>query len=284
MDLNPQVLCWNVRGLNNPVKRKAVREFVTSTKANLVCFQETKMAVMDEFVVMQCMGPSLDGFVYLSAVETRGGILLAWDTTAVEVLGVFYDTNSLTGRVVTRLGRKWWITIVYGPQRDDEKISFLEELSLRRLTCPWPWMLLGDFNMILHASEKNNANLNHNIMNHFRGFVDDHELKELYMHGRLFTRSNEREVPTLTKIDRILVSVDWDLDHPDCLLQALSTSVSDHAPLYLSTSAHFSAKKRFKTKLEGFEDDVREACVCDQSIVDPFARLDELFRNTTRTL
>jgi hypothetical protein len=34
------------------------------------------------------------------------------------------------------------------------------------------------------------------------------ELRDLYMHGWLFTWSNEREVPTMTRIDRALVSVD----------------------------------------------------------------------------
>lgn len=38
------------------------------------------------------------------------------------------------------------------------------------------------------------------------------------MHGRCFTWSNEREVPTLTKIDRALVSVDWELNNPNSLL------------------------------------------------------------------
>ena len=30
MDWNPQVLCWNVRRLNNPAKRNAIREFVVA--------------------------------------------------------------------------------------------------------------------------------------------------------------------------------------------------------------------------------------------------------------
>ena len=63
------------------------------------------------------------------------------------------------------------------------------------------------------------------------------------MHGRRLTWSNEREIPTMTKIDRVLVSVDWDLEYPDYLLQALSTSVSDPTPLLLNTSAPFSLKK-----------------------------------------
>ena len=53
MDLNPQILCWNVRGLNNPAKRSAVREFVQAAKVNLVCLQETKLDALDHFDVMQ---------------------------------------------------------------------------------------------------------------------------------------------------------------------------------------------------------------------------------------
>lgn len=85
MDFNPSLVCWNVRGLNNPAKRKAVKEFLATTKINIVCLQETKMDVIDNFVVMQCLGPSFDGFAYLPAVETRGGILLAWDSSVIDL-------------------------------------------------------------------------------------------------------------------------------------------------------------------------------------------------------
>lgn len=44
-------------------KRKAVKEFLDTTKVSLICLQETKMDVIDNFVVMQCLGPSFDGFV-----------------------------------------------------------------------------------------------------------------------------------------------------------------------------------------------------------------------------
>lgn len=289
MDHNPEIICWNVRGLNNPAKRKAVREFLALVRVNVVCLQEMKLDAIDQFVVMQCLGPSFDGFAYLPAEETRGGILLAWDTTSIYIDHIHEDSNFLTGLVHQKDGSTWWISVVYGPQGDDLKTLFLQDLYTRRETCPGPWMVLGDFNMILRASEKNNSNLNRGMMNKFRRFVDDNELKELYMHGRRFTWSNEREEPTLTKIDQVLVSVDWDLEHTESLLQALSTGVSDHAPLHLTTSAPFFQKKRFRfelfwTKFEGFEEAVREAWVCDNSIVDPFKRLDALFRNARAAL
>jgi hypothetical protein len=84
------------------------------------------------------------------------------------------------------------------------------------------------------------------------------------MHDRLYTWSNEREVPTMSKIDRCLVSTDWDLNHPDNMLQALSSAVSDHAPMHLSLNAVHIPKRRFRfelawTKLEGFMEAMQEA-------------------------
>ena len=90
---NPPVLCWNVRGLNNPAKRNVVREFVVESKVNLVCLQETKIDVFDPFLVMQCIGPSFDGFAYLPAIETRGVVLLAWKSSDLEVEAIQIDTN-----------------------------------------------------------------------------------------------------------------------------------------------------------------------------------------------
>jgi endonuclease/exonuclease/phosphatase family metal-dependent hydrolase len=46
--------------------------------------------------------------------------------------------------------------------------------------------------------------------------------------------------------DRALVSVSWDLMHEDAVMQALSSSISDHAPLHLALSAACKPKRRFK--------------------------------------
>nr|XP_020196053.1 uncharacterized protein LOC109781868 [Aegilops tauschii subsp. strangulata] len=160
----------------------------------------------------------------------------------------------------------------------------LEELSARELLFPGPWMAIGDFNMILNVADKNNSLLDRRIMGKFKRFVDDNTLKELFLHGRRFTWSNERERPTLTKIDRVLVSVDWELAYPECLLQALSTNASDHCPLFLSLEDQVQPRKRFCfelfwVKLEGFLEAVQEGWICDESISDPFVRLDVLLRS-----
>jgi hypothetical protein len=77
------MLFWNVRGTNDPAKRSEVREFIASLHVCIVCISETKVAEVDEFYIAQCLGPSFDGFVFLPADETRGGVVMAWDTSVI---------------------------------------------------------------------------------------------------------------------------------------------------------------------------------------------------------
>lgn len=97
------------------------------------------------------------------------------------------------------------------------------------------------------------------------------------------------DTPVVTKIDRVLVSLDWELSFPDCLLQALSTNILNHTPLHLSMSGPFCPQRRFCfelfwLKLEGFDQVVQDAWVCDAGLVNPFKRMDALLRNTTMAL
>lgn len=52
---------------------------------------------------------------------------------------------------VAPTGDPWWITVVYGPQLDVDKVEFLNELKRFRDVSPGPWLLCGDFNMIYRA-------------------------------------------------------------------------------------------------------------------------------------
>jgi hypothetical protein len=53
--------------------------------------------------------------------------------------------------------------------------------------------------------------------------------------GRRYTWSNERESPTLERLDRVFCSVDWETAHPNSLLTCVATLISDHCPLVLHT-------------------------------------------------
>lgn len=105
-----ELVRWNVRGLNSPAKRKALRDFVDSSRPAILCIQESKLDVVDQFIILQCCGPAYDGFAYLPAVGTRGGIILAWDSSVVGISNYVCDTNFITSYVAPLDGAPWWLS------------------------------------------------------------------------------------------------------------------------------------------------------------------------------
>lgn len=113
------------------------------------------------------------------------------------------------------------MTTVYGPHLDEEKIQFLQEIRDLRSSNRGPWAICGDFNLIYKAEYKNNNHLNRRMMGRFCRLLKDLELKEIFLHGRLFTWSNERRHATLTRIDHLFVTVDWEkISRTACFMQS----------------------------------------------------------------
>jgi endonuclease/exonuclease/phosphatase family metal-dependent hydrolase len=73
------------------------------------------------------------------------------------------------------------------------------------------WLVLGDFNLFYQASDKNNRNLNRHLMVAFKSAFDSLLLKEIRLNGRCFTWSNGQATPTLTRIDRIFCTSEWEI-------------------------------------------------------------------------
>ena len=76
--------------------------------------------------------------------------------------------------------------------------------------------------MIYQAADKSNDRLNLRSMRRFRRALDDMQVDELYLHGRLFTWSNQRRRPTLERIDRAFATVQWFEQCADHHLRTLS--------------------------------------------------------------
>lgn len=162
------------------------------------------------------------------------------------VLNAHNTTNAIVARVKNRPSEtSWCITTVYGPQAETEKLAFLEELGQIHQQHTGPWLLCGDFNMIYRAEDKNNNRLHRCQIGHFRRFINTYELKELDLQGRRFIWSNEQHNPTLERLDRVFVWIEWENLHPNNLLRSLSTDCSDHVPLLLCTDALSHFRKRF---------------------------------------
>ncbi|XP_071683548.1 uncharacterized protein [Lolium perenne] len=138
--------------------------------------------------------------------------------------------------------------------------------------------------------DKNNANINRRRMAIFHRFINDLELREANLLGRRYTWSTGRDPPTLERLDRWFSSLDWEALHPSASLSALSSSLSDHAPLLMSTAVDIRCKRRFTfesfwVNLDGFQEAVAEAWGAPTAgPADPLQRLDRKLRRVAKAL
>lgn len=122
---------------------------------DIIFIQETKCSIQK---IKQIHNKWLSKFEFLEvkAENTVGGILTLWNPQKVIIVDVDTTRNYLSA-IIQPMGMSdtFLVTNVYGPQRIDEKLRFLNSLAdLRSRHKEIPWVIGGDFNMIKSLSEK----------------------------------------------------------------------------------------------------------------------------------
>ena len=116
-------LVWNLRGLNSRSQRNVVWELVAQENISLLSLQETKLNDCSDSLVLEIYGAGFDYF-FQSAVNTCGGILLAWRTDVWSLSNPIVQSYSLTAKVtLIQNNETWWWTSVYGPQGTRRRYS-----------------------------------------------------------------------------------------------------------------------------------------------------------------
>lgn len=87
-------------------------------------------------------------------------------------------------------------------------------------------------------------------MQAFNGFFDDANVFEVPLRGRTYTWSSRRPTPTFSRLDRALISEQWNGFGATYNLIDIPATASDHAPLLLTIKPHTNPPRRpFKFKL-----------------------------------
>jgi hypothetical protein len=76
-----KIMLWNVRGIGDLDKCDVVRDAIMTAAPSIVCLQETKLQDVTEFSAKRFLPPSLDSLHFISATNSRGGILVAWSSS-----------------------------------------------------------------------------------------------------------------------------------------------------------------------------------------------------------
>ena len=214
------------------------------------------------FVRSLWSSPFIDWAV-LDAMQTSGGVLLIWDKRVFEKLDVMvgqFSVSVLLRGVVDDF--VWACTGVYGPNDNGQRSTLWEELSQVRARWPMAWCLVGDFNIIRYPSERFGCESFSPTMFAFSDFIENNSLVDLPLEGASFTWFRDSSVPSMLRIDRVLVSLDWVEHYVNVSQWVLPRVLSDHCPLLLEAGVVRRSRSAFKfenmwLKVEGFVNRVK---------------------------
>jgi hypothetical protein len=193
-----------------------------------------------------------------------GGVLLLWDKRVVEKLDSFIGRFSVSclWRGVSD-GFTWVGTGLYGPTCDVARQDLWVELRDIRQQWSNPWCIFRDFNVIRFSSERLRCRRLTPPMLDFSDFIEDLNLVDLPLGGGgRFTWSSGSATPSLSRIDRFLISSEWEDQFHDVVQNLLPRPLSNHHPIVLETGRMAGGKRSFKfeniwLKTKGFVNRVK---------------------------
>ena len=117
------------------------------------------------------------------------------------------------------------------------KHAFLAELANTCSKELLPYLIGGDFNIMRRLEDKNSGVFDFKWPNLFNAVIESLDLKEIVMSGRQYTWAGPDDNPIFEKLDRVLVSTDWEDKFPLYSVEPRDRDISDHTPLILNTGA-----------------------------------------------
>ncbi|KAG5589142.1 hypothetical protein H5410_039656, partial [Solanum commersonii] len=96
-----------------------------------------------------------------------------------------------------------------------------------------PWVVEGDFNTVRFPLEKRNCTRFNKAMTDFTDFIEDAELVDIQLAGDVFTWKKGEGHDPAARLDRFLISEEWENTFKNIKQSTLQRVISDHCPLIL---------------------------------------------------
>ncbi|XP_057477777.1 uncharacterized protein LOC130765384 [Actinidia eriantha] len=189
---------------------------------------------------------------------------MMWDSSLVICLDFLVGVHSISCLFKNvEDGYIWAFAGVYGPHNRCDRLRLWEELSGARASWGTPWICVlgggGDFNVVRSSYERVGCKLPSNAMRDFSDYIMEEELIDFPLEEDCFTWCNGT---TLSRLDRFLVSFEWEGDHLDARQYCLPRVISDHKPVFLAEGGMHRGLAPFRfenmwLQVEGFRDFIR---------------------------
>ncbi|XP_010682933.1 uncharacterized protein LOC104897695 [Beta vulgaris subsp. vulgaris] len=184
----------------------------------------------------------------LSSVGLSGGIGFWWNDLNITLIS--YSTHHVAVEVRDDDDVPLWAAVgIYGwPEASNKHLTWALMKEIRGVLS-LPIVFFGDFNEILHASEKEGGAVRgERHIDEFRETVELCELGDLGYSGGAFTWQRGLEERTIIRerLDRFLACDRWGTLFPHAWVKNFPIYKSDHAPILLSTDSGQQERRKGK--------------------------------------
>ncbi|GMI85864.1 hypothetical protein HRI_002255700 [Hibiscus trionum] len=241
-----KLISWNVRGLGKPRTVRRLRRKLKEANPLIVFLIETKLSSVKMDRVRRKCG-------YLCGIDVAsqgrsGDLSLAWKPECNVVLRS-YSNRHIDVIITNEDGSSWRCTGFYGAPETHMRDEAWRVLRSLDDSHGCPWLVIGDFNEILFASEKRGGLLrSERQMTSFRNVLEDCSLSDIGYRGRWFTwqKGVNSAGHVRERLDRGVANSEWWESYPNFSLTHLAHTFSDHCPLLLDTNPQ-GEQQRFHT-------------------------------------
>jgi exonuclease III len=230
------VAIWNLRGAGKKGISTCLTDTIKDYGVDFIGLQETMEKYYTTAFFRKIEPENAFFWKWIPSVGKSGGILCGAknETLGVQAvkLGDFMVLMSLWGNVKTC---KSSIIVVYGPAHEERKTAFLVEMASFCNAVDGPYVIVGDFNILRNVREKNKPTSLPHSSEVFNLVIHSLSLREVHMKGGLYTWSNKQKDPTLKKLDRVLMSPNWEDLFPLVFVRKVVRDQSDHNMLIVDS-------------------------------------------------
>uniref|UniRef100_A0A803NKL4 Endonuclease/exonuclease/phosphatase domain-containing protein n=1 Tax=Cannabis sativa TaxID=3483 RepID=A0A803NKL4_CANSA len=127
-------------------------------------------------------------------------------------------------------------TFVYAFNDEAGRGSLWEDLKLLAATIKDPWIILADFNDILHQDERVGRAVKMSKSTTFKECVEACKVEYIKYSGSFFTWTNKQKIESQihSKIDRVLENQEWLSKFENAEIVFMMEGLFDHCPALLT--------------------------------------------------
>lgn len=151
-----KVVSYNSRGLGGVEKKAEVCRLVQENHPFVLCLQESKMSVVDDFFIKTLWGSVPCGYSYQSYVGASGGLVTVWDTFVVDVwYSVSFRHVLVIKGWVIPICQEFIIVNVYDPcDTTTKQVLWARLTDFVQNNGDASLCVCGDFNSVCAADER----------------------------------------------------------------------------------------------------------------------------------